>query len=196
MSAEPHLATDSCGQKADRSVPFRVVGCGRLSAEKDWSTLIRAMARCDREKAITCHLIGSGSMREQLSEEIRQLGCEDRIHLTGALTHEETLRQVAAADLFVLPSRFEGFGIAAVEAMALGVPTVTSDFPASHEYIVPGKTGHQFPIGDSESLAGLINWHFRNRDQSRHMGRVGQATIGEAYSAERNAQLHLQLYLQ
>lgn len=98
-------------------------------------------------------------------------------------------------NLFVLPSRFEGFGMAAVEAMSLGVPTITSDFPASNEFIEHGVTGHQFPIGDTDALAELIVWHLQYPDQSKAIGRSGQQFAQDHYQPERIAKIHLDLYV-
>jgi glycosyltransferase involved in cell wall biosynthesis len=136
------------------------------------------------------------SDQTSLSNRKRHTHCEDRVRLIGALSHQETLRSIAAANLFVLPSRFEGFGIAAVEAMALGVPTITANFPASREYITGGITGHSFEIGDSSALADLIRWHLSNRDQSRRIGRAGMESVTEKFSAENCAELHQRLYEQ
>src|SRR5690606_37450714 len=60
------------------------------------------------------------------------------------------------ADLSVLPSRFEGFGLAAIESMAAGDPTITSDFEASNDFIKEEETGYRFPAGNAEALSLLI----------------------------------------
>jgi glycosyltransferase involved in cell wall biosynthesis len=177
-----------------RSGEFRIVGCGRLSREKDWATLIKAVSLCSEDFPVVCDLIGSGPTQADLEQQITDSAVRDRVRLLGRLAHEETLRRVAGADLFVLPSRFEGFGIAAVEAMSLGVPTITADFPASTEYIRHGDTGHNFPFGDAHALAELIRWHLRHPRDSKGIAERGRSSVVERFSADRNAELHLRLY--
>jgi glycosyltransferase involved in cell wall biosynthesis len=187
--------TDPVDAASNGEQEFRIVGCGRLSREKDWGTLIQAVAMHGAKRTVTCDLIGGGPMRAELERLGDRSGCRHRVRLLGELPHQESLQRIAAADLFVLPSRFEGFGIAAVEAMALGVPTITADFPACSEYIRQGQTGHCFPAGDSAALAELIAWHVANPDASRSLGRRGRESVIGRYSAESSAELHHQLYL-
>ena len=65
----------------------------------------------------------------------------------------------------------------AVEAMSLGIPTITSGFPASSEYITPAETGHTFPIGDSDALAELIRWHVAHPREAKEVGRRGRDSV-------------------
>ncbi|GAA4455950.1 hypothetical protein GCM10023156_30660 [Novipirellula rosea] len=85
--------------------------------------------------------------------------------------------------------------MAAVEAMMLGVPVITSDFPASHEFIKDGITGHHFPIGDADALARTIIWHMQNPTESLAMAEAGQRVALIHYQPERIAKIHLDLYL-
>lgn len=191
---EPDGPRDENGATHRSDHRFHVVGCGRLSAQKDWGTLVAAIAQIPRSTPITCEVIGAGELERELTDQINVFDCQDRVKLTGKLPHDETLRRIASADLFVLPSRFEGFGMAAVEAMSLGVPTITADFAASNEYLVDGETGNHFPIGDSRFLSNLILWHRSHRSESVELGLAGRRRVGDKYSPERGAKLHQQLY--
>lgn len=203
VTASPAIAVHQAEQgRLSQSMPsgetqndFRIVGCGRLSREKDWGTLIQAVSICQGQvRPITCELIGDGPERMELDSLIDRLHCDDRVRLVGMVPHVEALKRVGSADLFVLPSRFEGFGIAAVEAMSLGVPTITANFPASSEYIRSGETGHTFPVGDSLALAELIRWHVADPGRSQQLGRDGRTSVITRFSLDQSASLHRQLY--
>lgn len=175
---------------------FKIISVGRLSSEKSFKTLIAAVARLPEHLRSKIHveIIGDGIQRTELQKQIDASNLSLLVRLIGRLSHDETVRRVAAANLFVLPSLFEGFGMAAAEAMALGVPTVTSDFPASNEYIDHGVTGHQFPIGDADALASLITWHINKPEASATIARAGQSLVQSRYHPKRIAQIHQEIY--
>lgn len=165
---------------------FTVCGIGRLSREKDWATLIEAFAAFRSRAGASSRLViyGEGQERPALHALIQQLGVGHAIDLPGAVNRTELPNRLAKADLFVLPSRFEGFGIAAIEAMALGIPTITADYRASLDYVEHGVTGHRFSIGNVQALAELLLWHYRNRSASRIMGERGRGFVRKAFSEE------------
>ncbi|GAB5517429.1 MAG: hypothetical protein Rhob2KO_51540 [Rhodopirellula baltica] len=168
------------------------MGLGRLEKQKDWPTLTRAIHHSENSPWTT--IIGDGTLRQQLQAQTTELGLAETLDLPGAMNHASAMKRIAEASLFVLPSLYEGFGMAAVEAMVLGVPVITSDFPASTEYIQEGVTGHRFPIGDHQRLADLIQWHINHPEESRQIGLNGQKFAREHYQPERIAKLHLDLY--
>lgn len=139
-------------KKAHKDAEFKILFVGRLSKEKDIETLIHAISKTQNVKL---EIIGTGPLHQDLLELAKSLNVPVEFH--GALLHEKVFERFNEVDAFVLPSRFEGLGIAAVEAMAFFTPTITSDFPASKEYIIEGETGLSFPIGDFTALAEKIN---------------------------------------
>ena len=179
---------------ADPGRPFTVVGVGRLSVEKDWPTLLRALPRV-RDAARTgaggravqfLHL-GDGPRAGEFRALVRELNLEDVVEARGAVPHGEVAAALDAADLFVLPSRFEGLGIAPLEAMARGVPAVVADFPAAADYVVGpfgsgAETGHTFPRGDAAACAGRLLWHLRNPDESAAVGARGRALVADRFT--------------
>lgn len=175
---------------------FRIVGVGRLSREKSWATLIDAVAKArgGSARAITCRIIGDGSERNRLRALAEQRGVSDLVELPGSLPYKQIPHVLAAADLFVLPSRFEGLGLAPLEAMAAGVPTITSDFPAAREFIDHGQTGHRFPIGDSAKLAELIRWHCDHPTESAAIGQRGRTAVLEQFSEENTIARYAEIY--
>lgn len=155
----------------------RILFVGRLSREKDLPTLIRAVATIE---AATLEVIGDGPEREACVTLAGELNVDARFH--GALSREKVFNVMKYADIFVLPSRFEGFGIAAIEAMALGVPTIVANFPAATEYVIPERTGLTFPIGDHSALAACLTRLIEDPILRDKLSHEGSTYVRHAYS--------------
>lgn len=130
----------------------RVVLCvGRLHVQKDHMTLLRAMPLLPPSFVLA--LIGEGPLREELGTAVIRLGLSDRVAFLGAVSNPYP--QMREADVVVLSSREEGFGLVAVEAAALGVPFVGSAVGGLRE--VCEILGHRtFPVGDHNALAAAV----------------------------------------
>jgi glycosyltransferase involved in cell wall biosynthesis len=94
-----------------------------------------------------------------------QLGVSDRVHFLGS--QEAVEKILPCADVFVLPSEYESFGLAALEAMACGVAVVASDAGGIPEVVVPGASGELYPMGDVESLARCLKSLLLDEDRLR-----------------------------
>lgn len=132
----------------------RLLCVGRLTPAKCQVLLVQACARL-RDAGVPFQLtfVGAGPDRERVERAIRELGLQDRITLTGALNQEEVRAQFARADIFVLPSLAEGIPVVLMEAMASGVPCVTTPVNGIPELIQHEQTGLLARPGDVESLA-------------------------------------------
>lgn len=155
---------------AARPNRFRVAGAGRLAREKGWETLIAATAALPGAELV---ILGEGPMRAALQDDARAAGIV--LSLPGSVDQSALFAALKDADVFVLPSRFEGLGLAAIEAMALGLPVITADFRAAADYIVPGRTGFTFPGGDAMALAGLLSDLRADPDLRCRIGAAGAA---------------------
>lgn len=176
--------------------PFTVVACGRLSREKDWPTLMRAFAafRSSVDRPVHCVLMGEGPLRAQLQGLLAELGIDDWVELRGAVPHDEVIRALGRASVFVLPSKFEGLGMAALEAMSCAVPTITADFEAASAYIEEGITGNLFPGGNWDALRDLLRWHYNNPMESQMMGEEGQRFVQSHFSEAETLPKYLSVY--
>lgn len=96
-------------------------------------------------------LIGSGSEWEEMRGRVREYGLDDSVTFLG--TQREIDRYLAMGDLFLLPSSHESFGLAALEAMAYGVPVIASSVGGLPELIEDGVSGYLAPLGDVEMMA-------------------------------------------
>jgi glycogen(starch) synthase len=184
----------------DPTRPFRIVCCGRLAPEKDFATAIRAVSivrSCSLPPGapgVQLELIGDGPLRSDLEQLATSLELKDQVVFRGGLPHARVLEKFYGADLAILPSRFEGLGMAAMESMAVGTPTITSDFEASSEFIEHGRTGHRFPTGDVQTLARLISWHLQNREESHRIGTAGRQSIVNQFHPRCTIEQYLEIY--
>jgi glycosyltransferase involved in cell wall biosynthesis len=131
-----------------------VIGAvGRMSAEKDYPTLIRAFALCDLPNAVLL-LIGDGKERFELEGVARQNGVADKVVFTGFLA--EARRYMKAYDCFVMGSRTEGSPIALLEAMAAGSPIVSSSIPPLANALPPSYP-YVFEVGNPSALTEQLD---------------------------------------
>ena len=134
----------------------RVVGTvGRLADQKALDVLLDAAPRLLADDPGTRLLIvGDGPLRPALERRARQLGVQGAVVFAG---HQaDVVPAYSAMDVFVLPSRYEGFGIVFLEAMAVGVPVVGTRVVGSEDAVVDGVTGLLVPCGDAPALAAAV----------------------------------------
>lgn len=134
-----------------------IASVGRLDPQKGYDTLIRAMAELRDLDDLRLIIVGKGSAayRERLVALARELGVAARVDLVGFLP--EPFALAARADLFVLPSRWEGASNALLEALACGMPIVATDCPGGNREILSyGANGTLAPVDDPRGLAEAI----------------------------------------
>ncbi|MBR7554748.1 glycosyltransferase [Allobacillus sp. GCM10007491] len=128
-----------------------IVTAGRLVEDKDQQTLIKSFALLATKIDAQLLILGEGPLEEKLKEQAMQLGIQDRVHLVGF--QENPYAFFHQADLFVLTSKREGFGHVLAEALATGVPIVSTRCePGATEVLENGKYAKLVPIGDTEEL--------------------------------------------
>lgn len=136
--------------------PLDLLFVGRLVYYKGVDILLRAIATVPD---VRLRIVGEGSDREMLEALAIQLGVADRAEFPGFLSDEELLNEFAAADVFVLPSvsRAEAFGMAMTEAMANGLPLISTSLGTGTDWVnVDGVTGVVVSPGDVSALASAI----------------------------------------
>jgi len=135
--------------------PPIILGVGRLTAQKDFATLIRAFARVRQHDEARLIILGEGEHRPILEQLIGELGLQAWVALPGFV--ENPYAWMRRAAVFVLSSRWEGLPTVLIEAMACGTPVVATDCPSGpREILEGGKWGKLVPVGDAVGLAEAI----------------------------------------
>jgi glycosyltransferase involved in cell wall biosynthesis len=135
--------------------PPVVLGVGRLTKQKDFPTLIRAFALVRKERPARLMILGEGEERPKLETLARELGIEEDFVLPGFV--ENPYKYMKRASVFVLSSRWEGLPTVLIEALALGVPVISTNCPSGPaEILEHGKWGCLVPVGEPHLLARAI----------------------------------------
>ena len=138
------------------------LACGRLTAQKDFATLLRAFARVKDDIDAELWILGEGELRARLERNIVSLGLTGRVRLPGFV--ENPFAFMARATTFVLSSRWEGFGNVVTEALACGAPVIATDCPhGPREILEDGKWGELVPVGDVQTLAATMRSSLRDK---------------------------------
>lgn len=133
----------------------RVLSVGRLMGQKNQSLLLEAFSRVIRKIDARLVILGEGPLRGTLERKVAELELERAVKLPGFMTNPAPA--YTSADLFVLCSDYEGFGNVIVEALACGVPVVSTDCPSGpREILRDGEFGALVPCGDPDALADAI----------------------------------------
>jgi len=135
--------------------PPVILGVGKLEAQKDFPTLIRAFAQVQRAQPARLVILGWGPARPQLEALVKELGVEKDVDLPGYVYNPYPY--MARAKLFVLSSAWEGLPTVLIEAMAVGTPVVSTNCPSgAAEILNNGQYGPLTPVGNAEALAEAI----------------------------------------
>ena len=144
-------------KRQDASSILTIGTLARLSSEKDLSTLIKGF-QILRMKIITgqyeVKIFGEGNRREEIQSLIDDLELGEYVHLMGRTMHPA--EEISRFDIFVLTSKFEGFGLVLLEAMAFNKPIITSRIPAALEILGEDGAGIFFEPGNEKELADKI----------------------------------------
>jgi len=134
-----------------------LISVGNLEKVKGQKYLIDAIGLLkEKYPNIICYFIGDGSQRKFMNEQIERLNLKKNIFLLGHMQHKEINKWMNAADLFVLPSISESFGIVQVEALACGKPVIATKNYGSKEIIISEDYGYLCNIADPKDLAKYI----------------------------------------
>ena len=126
------------------------------------------------------------------SKLVRKLNLDGMVHFTGRLTREELAQHYAAAQIAVVPSLYEGFGLPAAEAMACGVPVISTTGGALPEVV--GDAGILVPPRNADALAAAIKQLLNDKQAQQRMSEAGRKRVKEKFSWERAARKTVEVY--
>jgi glycosyltransferase involved in cell wall biosynthesis len=184
-----------CGVDLDRYQPsssrstrdadsVEVLCVGRLSAEKGQALLLRAIGQLVHTgKEVRLTLVGDGPLRRQLEDESARLGIEHAVTFTGAVDQDEIPAYYRRADVFCQPSFMEGIPVVLMEAMASGLPVVSSGVAGIPELVIDGHSGLLIPPGRPCAFAKAIGQLVDSPALRVAMGRAGRAIVEREFAA-------------
>lgn len=180
------------GPAVPRGSRKRIVSVGRLVPRKGFETLIRALPEIpDAELVIVGGPDGAALDEDPHAQRLRRLaawlGVADRVHLVGAVKHDEIPAMLRSADVVACTPWYEPFGIVPLEAMACGVPMVATAVGGIRDTVVDGVTGSLVPPKDPAALAQAVNAVLRDPVQHNAFGDAGRERARTRYTWDRVA---------
>lgn len=139
-------------------------------------------------------VIGDGLYRQELERLTVELNIAQHVDFLGQKSHHETMRYMAACDVFVLPSWDEAFGIVYIEAMANGKPVIGCEGEGIEDFVVDSETGFLVKPRDIEDLVNTLDDLLVHPQKGIEAGKRGNEHILENYTWEMNAQKTIRLY--
>lgn len=184
-----------CGVEPDKYVPRthqgrgrRLMFTGRLAAVKGVPILLQAVAQlCSRHDDLQLTVVGDGPIRADLEAMADRLGIADAVEFVGCQLPQQVSDRLAETDVFVLSSFAEGVPVVLMEAMAAGVPVVTTRIAGVAELVEDGTNGFLAPPGDLATLCERIEQLLDDDDLRSRFGREGQKKVVAQFDIKREA---------
>ncbi|MDG2303916.1 MAG: glycosyltransferase [Candidatus Binatia bacterium] len=154
---------------------------GRLGWKKGYEYALQAFAQLrDRIPGLRVDIVGDGDLRDELAEQVQQLGLASTVRFLGQQT--DVARRMSGFDCYVLSSVIEGMPNALLEAMALGRPVVTTSAGGSSEVAIDGKSGMVVPPRDADALANAIERVLTDQLLAERISRGAASRVKEQFS--------------
>jgi glycosyltransferase involved in cell wall biosynthesis len=174
--------------------PLRLLTVGALAHRKGQEYAIEALAQVRRAGVdAVLELVGAGPDEAMLRRLVAEAGLGDAVVFAGQ--HADPRPHLASADVFLLPSRQEGFSVALLEAMACSMPAIATDVGGNAEALVDGKGGRVVPALRPAAIAAAIAELARNRAGLAQMGDFNRGRVTELFSIEVSARRLADWYL-
>ena len=181
FEATPEIRQVAAELRARHAPKPLLLYVGKLRHYKGLNVLIEAMQQIDAHLLV----IGSGMLEEEWRGQASALGLNERISFLGELSDADKLVALYASDLFVLPStnRAEAFGIVLIEAMACGLPLISTELGTGTSFVNQHEqTGLVVPPGDPDALAAAINRLLGDDELRKRMGAAALARVHAEFS--------------
>jgi len=166
-----------------------VLAVGRFIQCKGFDLLIKAASRI--KKGVGVYIVGGEPTKEYI--ELRNSLKADNIHFVGFKDKATLLKYYRAADIFVLPTREDTWGLVINEAMAQGLPVITTDHCVAGTELVDDDNGRLIPIESEDAIADAINFIIEDEARLKAMGEASLRKI-QWYSFEHMARVHMDFF--
>ena len=175
---------------------FKILCIASLRPVKGHKFLLEAIARMKSQgRKIQCILVGDGPLRKNLCREIEKLNIKDVVEIVGNQTQQEVLRWLHESDCVVLSSLREGIPISLMEAMACGLPVVTTNAsPSISELVINDKNGLVVDKCNPDALASALSFIQDNPSIARKFGNTGREIVEEEYDLRKNVKKLFELF--
>ena len=175
--------TDRSGYFKDEA-KIEMVFAGQIIERKGLDILLDALGPVfDEYPSLTLTVIGDGDMLPRLRSLVEQRLLTERVTFEGVIPPERIPARLAVADLLVLPSRWDGWGVVVNEALSVGIPAVVSDRCGAADLIQNGQNGYVFPSGDVDALRAALRSFLSSRWEWSGF-RARSAEVGDKISVE------------
>lgn len=182
-------------ERTGRDGSPRVLFVGRLVHLKGPTLLVEPVADLKRRGLVVeATLVGEGPKRSSLEALIEALGVADQVTLAGSVGQDTIRSFYAESDLFCLPSFGEGVPIVLMEAMAMGLPVVTTRITGVPELVEEGRSGLLVTAGRRDELADALEALARDPERRSVMGRAGRAKVASEFELHRSAEQLREIY--
>ena len=176
-----------------------IASVGSLIPIKGHGVTLRAIAElCGEFPAIRARIVGEGVELHRLQALARDLGIAERVEFLGRRTREEVAELLRESEIFALPSRYEGLGVAYLEAMASGLPTIAYRGQGIQEVIRHAENGILITEQSDETAprawAAVLRMLLRNDEMRRTLGAAARRTVTKGYTLKHQAQALLHVY--
>jgi glycosyltransferase involved in cell wall biosynthesis len=170
-----------------------VIFTGRLSSEKGVDFLIRGFVQLKNAQPCQLLIIADGPERENIVQLIKKYNAGDSVLLVSGA--EDVAPYLAASDVFVLPSRFEGLSNALLEAMSCGLPVISTRVGGSKDVIQDGVNGLLVDVDNEEQLAGAMGRVLEDRQMAESLGKNARETVKAKHDISKIADAYIVLYM-
>jgi glycosyltransferase involved in cell wall biosynthesis len=173
--------------------PFRIVSVGRLVEKKGFAVLLEACARLNGRRPCRCEIVGDGPLRASLEDRAAALGLDSVVTFHGRRTHAEVLAALSSASVAALACVQAANGDrdatpnVLLEAMATGIPVVSTRLSGIPEMIRDDVDGLLVPAGDPEALADALERLAGDAALADRLRRAGRETVATRFTIERTA---------
>lgn len=172
-----------------------LLGLARMTRRKGFDVLLQSLAQLNAAASLPpwrCWLGGDGEVVDDLRRQVGELGLEQRVNFLGQ--RNDTPDLLGAADVFVMPSRAEGLGIAGLEAMAAGLPLIASRVGGLADAVSHNETGLLVPPENPAALAEALTQVFSDDPLRERLGAAGPAWVARRFSPQAMVDGYLSLY--